>query len=93
MKIIEKFLEKLLEKKHKTLIFSQFTMMLDVLECFLNFRDWSFKRLDGGTNIIDRQKILDEFNSKNSNYCIFLLSTRAVRLKLNKIKLNKIKLN
>ncbi len=58
-------------------------MMLDILEVFLQFKGWVYERLDGSTNIIDRQKIIDVFNSPTAKAKIFLLSTRAGGLGIN----------
>ncbi len=72
------------------LIFSQFTMMLDILSFFMERRNWPHERLDGSTNIIDRQKIIDSFNQKESKTQIFLLSTRAGGLGINLTSANTI---
>lgn len=77
VKFIERVLQKLLDTNHKILIFSQYTMMLDILTTFLNWKNWDFERLDGRTKILERQKIIDDFNSFESKAKIFLLSTRA----------------
>jgi len=77
LKLVERLITKLLEQNHKILLFSQYTMMLDILEVFLKFKEWHYERLDGQTKIIDRQKIIDDFNSNESRAKIFLLSTRA----------------
>ena len=58
-------------------------MMLDILEVFLQYKGWVYERLDGSTNIIDRQKIIDVFNSPTAKAKIFLLSTRAGGLGIN----------
>lgn len=36
------------------LIFSQFTSMLDILEVYMRIRQYSFRRLDGSTPVMDR---------------------------------------
>lgn len=72
-----------MELQHKMLIFSQFTMMLDLLQRYLISRGWCYERLDGNTGIMDRQRIIDSFNSNNSKSRIFLLSTRAGGLGIN----------
>ena len=77
IKLVERLITKLFEQNHKILLFSQYTMMLDILEVFLKYKEWSYERLDGQTKIIDRQKIIDDFNSNESRAKIFLLSTRA----------------
>ena len=74
IKLVERLITKLFEQNHKILLFSQYTMMLDILEVFLKYKEWSYERLDGQTKIIDRQKIIDDFNSNESRAKIFLLS-------------------
>lgn len=74
---LRKFIPKLLARGHRMLIFSQFTMFLDVMERFLDGENMDYLRLDGNTSQLDRQTRIDHFNRKNSNYNIFLLSTKA----------------
>lgn len=74
---LRKFIPKLLARGHRMLIFSQFTMFLDVMERFLDGEKMEYLRLDGTTSQLDRQTRIDHFNRKNSNYNIFLLSTKA----------------
>ena len=54
------FLDKLLEKtsasKEQVLIFSQFTTMLTIIEDFLNMREVKYCRLDGSTELVDREE-------------------------------------
>ena len=54
LKILEKLIVELIKNNYKTLIFSQFKLMLDVIECLFNFKGWSFKRLDGNTDVIQK---------------------------------------
>lgn len=77
LKLVERLIKKLLDSNHKILLFSQYTLMLDIMEVFLKFKEWGYERLDGQTKIIERQKIIDDFNSNSSKSKIFLLSTRA----------------
>lgn len=57
--------------------------MLDLLQVYFDQRGWNCERLDGGTGIMDRQKIIDSFNKNESKSKIFLLSTRAGGLGIN----------
>jgi SNF2 family DNA or RNA helicase len=52
-------------------------MMLDILGEFMLFHGIQYERLDGSTTVVDRQKIIDSFNAKDSKIYVFLLSTRA----------------
>ncbi|KAH9578442.1 SLIDE domain [Trypanosoma melophagium] len=86
MIILDKLLHRLLhdkEEKHKVLIFSQFTTMLDILEDYCSMRGFKVCRIDGNTSGYDRDAQMAAFNSPNSDYFIFLLSTRAGGLGIN----------
>ncbi|CAH7684457.1 P-loop containing nucleoside triphosphate hydrolase protein, partial [Phakopsora pachyrhizi] len=74
---LQRFLPKLLERNHRILIFSQFTMLLDIMERFFDGEKLDYLRLDGTTSQLDRQTRIDCFNRPNSSYNIFLLSTKA----------------
>ncbi|XP_017780427.1 PREDICTED: SWI/SNF-related matrix-associated actin-dependent regulator of chromatin subfamily A containing DEAD/H box 1 homolog isoform X2 [Nicrophorus vespilloides] len=77
--------EKLAELKkggHRVLIFSQYVIMLNVLEEYLDIRDHSYLRLDGNTAVTLRQELIDQYSS-DPNIFIFLLSTRAGGLGIN----------
>lgn len=67
---------------HRVLIFSQFTMVLDVLEEYLTMRGHRFLRLDGQTPVPERGALIDEFADDPSIF-IFLLSTKAGGLGIN----------
>ena len=45
--------------------------------------DYKYLRLDGSTRADDRGEMLKKFNAPNSEYFIFILSTRAGGLGLN----------
>mgnify|MGYP002818436467 CR=1 FL=1 len=55
-----KFLDRLLNRCHRessqTLIFSGFTTMLNILEDYCRFRDYKYCRLDGNTDLDERQR-------------------------------------
>ncbi|CAD6259969.1 unnamed protein product [Miscanthus lutarioriparius] len=61
---------------HRVLIFSQWTTMLDILEWALEVIGVTYRRLDGGTAVTERQTIVDTFNNDLSIFAC-LLSTRA----------------
>ncbi|ESQ33096.1 hypothetical protein EUTSA_v10003689mg [Eutrema salsugineum] len=61
---------------HRVLIFSQWTSMLDILEWTLDVIGVTYRRLDGSTQVTDRQTIVDTFNNDKSIFAC-LLSTRA----------------
>ncbi|KAK8627644.1 hypothetical protein V6N13_135251 [Hibiscus sabdariffa] len=61
---------------HRVLIFSQWTSMLDILEWTLDVIGVTYRRLDGSTQVTERQNIVDDFNNDTSIFAC-LLSTRA----------------
>ena len=61
----------------RALIFSQWKIMLDILEWVLCHVGFSYARLDGDTAVEERQELVDKFNAKDSSLDTFLLSTRA----------------
>ncbi|CAO3568890.1 unnamed protein product [Mortierella alpina] len=77
VKELEQLLPKLInEEKSRILIFSQFTMVLDILESILKTMAFKYLRLDGQTKVEERQSLIDSFNDDESHK-IFLLSTKA----------------
>ncbi|CAE6465298.1 unnamed protein product [Rhizoctonia solani] len=87
MLLLERMLDELLKRKHKVLIFSQFTTMLDIIEQWLiHYKDWEPCRIDGSTSPEDRREQMDRFNKSGhgpDDPRIFLLSTRAGGLGIN----------
>ncbi len=45
------------------LIFSQFQLMLNIIEDILNFRGYKYERIDGGIRGNSRQRAIDRFNA------------------------------
>lgn len=82
-KELDRLLPKLKSEGHRVLIFSQFTMMLDIMEKYLEYKSLGYMRLDGSTNVTDRQDMIDDFNSEKEKYFVFLLSTKAGGLGIN----------
>jgi len=64
------------QRGDRVLIFSQFTMVMDILEVALKRLGHTYQRLDGTTPVPVRQKLIDEFN-ENEEIFVFLLSTKA----------------
>jgi SWI/SNF-related matrix-associated actin-dependent regulator 1 of chromatin subfamily A len=70
---------------HFVIVFSQWTIILDVLEVVLDkVLNLAFLRLDGSTPVGERQIMVDEFNA--GAVPVFLLSTKAGGLGLNLTK-------
>jgi len=92
--LLDRMLERLYRDKHQVLIFSQMTSLLNVIEDYLLYRQWKYCRIDGSTNIDERQRQMDVFNSEKTNnggrrndgddrHFVFLLSTRAGGVGIN----------
>ncbi|XP_060191243.1 protein CHROMATIN REMODELING 19 [Lycium barbarum] len=73
---LAKLLPSLKLSGHRVLIFSQWTSMLDILEWTLDVIGVTYRRLDGSTQVTERQTIVDTFNKDTSIFAC-LLSTRA----------------
>ncbi|XP_068560062.1 SWI/SNF-related matrix-associated actin-dependent regulator of chromatin subfamily A containing DEAD/H box 1A [Cebidichthys violaceus] len=69
-------------KEDRVVLFSQFTMMLDIVEVLLKHLKHRYIRLDGSTPIADRIGLIDEYNT-DPDIFVFLLSTRAGGLGIN----------
>ncbi|CAI2167553.1 2721_t:CDS:10 [Funneliformis geosporum] len=80
---LDRVLPKFFQSKHRVLIFFQMTTIMTIMEDYLNWRGYTFLRLDGSTKADDRSALLKQFNDPNSPHFIFLLSTRAGGLGLN----------
>ncbi|PGH31358.1 hypothetical protein GX50_05838 [[Emmonsia] crescens] len=77
------------ENGDRTLIFSQFTTVMDILEHVLQTLQMPFFRLDGSTSVEDRQSILDAFHEQ-VEIPVFLLSTKAGGAGINLACANKV---
>lgn len=83
MLVLEKLLALWKKRRQKTLLFSRSTRMLDILQMFLISKAITYLRLDGNTRVDDRLRLVNEFNSAESNASVFLISTKAGGLGLN----------
>jgi SWI/SNF-related matrix-associated actin-dependent regulator 1 of chromatin subfamily A len=75
---------------HRTLIFSQFIMVMDILELVLQNIEMEYLRLDGATAVALRQDMINEFNAADSTIPIFMLSTKAGGAGVNLTAANKV---
>ncbi|MDR2017803.1 MAG: DEAD/DEAH box helicase [Syntrophobacterales bacterium] len=69
-------LEELGVESHSSLVFSQFTSFLDLVENELRAKDFRIFRLDGTTPVIKRKEIVEEFQACEGT-SVFLLSLKA----------------
>ncbi|KAL0578571.1 putative ATPase [Marasmius crinis-equi] len=81
MMVLDRLLTELFSRKHKVLLFSQFTTMLDIIEDWAcELKGWKICRIDGSTPPIDRRNQMDIFQNGGDDPKapqLFLLSTRA----------------
>jgi len=80
---LDEMLPRLRADGHKVLIFSQFTMMLDMLEEFCDARGFAHLRLDGSTSLARRRYETALFNKPDGRHFVYLCSTRAGGLGIN----------
>ncbi|KAM7013293.1 chromodomain-helicase-DNA-binding protein 1-like [Tautogolabrus adspersus] len=66
---------------HRVLLFSQMTRMLDILQDYMEYKDYSYERLDGSVRGEERNLAVKNFSSKD--IFVFLLSTKAGGVGLN----------
>jgi len=83
VELLSRVLPKFFATGHRVLIFFQMTKVMDIMEDFLKMMNWKYLRLDGGTKNEERAGHVQMFNAPNSEYMVFILSTRAGGLGLN----------
>ena len=70
-----------LPQGHRVLLFSQWTKILDIIQYCVYIGllgDIKYMRLDGSTNVAERQELVDHYNSSDecvspSSVCVFFL--------------------
>ncbi|XP_034231583.1 lymphoid-specific helicase-like [Thrips palmi] len=82
LQILDAMLTRLKRNGHKVLIFSNFKIMLDIIEDYFIMKDYQYTRLDGSCDLADRQESIKKFNSEDDVFG-FLISTRAGGLGIN----------
>ncbi|KAI9792252.1 MAG: hypothetical protein M1835_007970 [Candelina submexicana] len=83
MQVVKALLELWRDTGHKTLLFCQYRITLDIVEKFLgSLGSFNYRRMDGNTPIKDRQSMVDEFN-RDSGIHVFLLTTKVGGLGVN----------
>ncbi|KAF2133214.1 DNA repair and recombination protein RAD26 [Dothidotthia symphoricarpi CBS 119687] len=90
MQVVKELLSLWTKGGHKTLLFAQHRIMLDILQRFLNsLPDINYRRMDGETPIKNRQDLVDEFN-KDPDLHVFLLTTKVGGLGVNLTGANRV---
>ncbi|KAK8214195.1 SNF2 family N-terminal domain-containing protein [Phyllosticta capitalensis] len=83
MQVVKELLQMWSKRGHKTLLFAQHRIMLDILEKFVRkMGNINFLRMDGTTAIKDRQDMVDRFNNDPEMH-VFLLTTKVGGLGVN----------
>lgn len=90
MQVVKALLELWRDQGHKTLLFAQHRIMLDILEKFItSLQGFNIRRMDGNTPIPRRQGMVDEFNN-NPHAHVFLLTTNVGGLGINLTGANRV---
>uniref|UniRef100_A0A8C0AB40 Chromodomain-helicase-DNA-binding protein 1-like n=1 Tax=Bos mutus grunniens TaxID=30521 RepID=A0A8C0AB40_BOSMU len=79
--LLDKLLAFLYSKGHRVLLFSQMTQMLDILQDYLDYRGYSYERVDGSVRGEERHLAIKNFGQQP--IFTFLLSTRAGGVGMN----------
>ncbi|KAJ7112773.1 SNF2 family DNA-dependent ATPase [Mycena crocata] len=87
MLLLDRLLGELFHRRHKVLLFSQFTTMLDIIEDWaVDMKGWRICRIDGTTPPLERRDQMDVFQAAGDAPDaprLFLLSTRSGGLGVN----------
>ncbi len=83
MIVLDQLLAKLKANGSRVVLFSQFTIVLNIIEDYLVWKGYKFSRLDGNTLIDQRFTDIDNFNADGSEIFIYIISTRAGGLGIN----------
>ena len=90
MQVVRALLESWKLQGHKTLLFAQHRIMLDILEKHIkSLPAYNFLRLDGNTPIQHRQTFVDQFNNDPDMH-VFLLTTKVGGLGINLTGANRV---
>ncbi|TGZ81889.1 hypothetical protein EX30DRAFT_318508 [Ascodesmis nigricans] len=87
--VLKRLLKKMQNNGDRCLIFSQFTMVLDILEMVLTTLGIHFLRIDGATPVEARQDLIDKYHEE-TDIMVFLLSTKAGGFGINLACANKV---
>jgi hypothetical protein len=82
-------LEKFLQEGQKTIIFSQFVSLLDLLQVPIDEKQWKCLRYDGGMSADARNAAIVKF-TENPNYNIMLISLKAGNAGLNLVAASRV---
>lgn len=83
MIVLDQLLAKLKANGSRVVLFSQFVIVLNIIEDYLTWKGYKFYRLDGSTPVDQRFEDIDNFNAEGSEFFIYIISTRAGGLGIN----------
>ena len=76
--VLQSLLLSIRKNKEKVVVVSNYTSVLSLIEStILKPQQLPFSRLDGTTDQLERQGLVDTFNRANSSISVFLLSSKA----------------
>ncbi|XP_033628279.1 DNA excision repair protein ERCC-6-like [Asterias rubens] len=76
LQFLIRLLTNLKQEGHKTLVFSKYRKMLDIIEKVLKNQNFQLERIDGKIKLDDREKRISSFQ-QNSELSVFLLTTQV----------------
>lgn len=79
--LLDRLLAFLYSGGHRVLLFSQMTQMLDILQDYMDYRGYSYERVDGSVRGEERHLAIKNFGKQP--IFVFLLSTRAGGVGMN----------
>ena len=84
MKAVEAIIDEILTTtEEQILVISTYTQILDFFCHFCDTKGWGYFRLDGTTEVSQRQALVNSFNSRFTEKRLFVLSARAGGVGLN----------
>ena len=89
LRVLDRLLVKLHARGHRCVVFSQFAHMLDLLDDYCRLRGFSFVRLTGSTNRVQRMVNLQARAGsggarRRASTPLLLLTTARARLRLHR---------
>ncbi|GAB1287896.1 Chromodomain-helicase-DNA-binding protein 1-like [Apodemus speciosus] len=84
LQLLDRLLAFLYSGGHRVLLFSQMTHMLDILQDYMDYRGYSYERVDGSVRGEERHLAIKNFGKQP--IFVFLLSTRAGATVLGKMQ-------
>lgn len=80
--VLDALLPELKKRGHKILLFSQFVVMLHMLEDYCMYRNYKYNMIYGQMSLDERSEEIKSFNSSKDSF-LFLISTKAGGLGIN----------